>query len=260
MKLLRVKRFRCIANGLADARCVARPGKDKTMFSIRIAMAVMLAACLVTGAQAAEKAKPAAALKGPAQAEATYDDPLGRSTPQGTVLGFLRAMQREDLRAGRRFPGHPADGKARRAACPRAELHPQRGDVDHYDHAQHQARGEPPGQPARQPRARGHGQDEARGIQDPARARPEGKQPPGLALLLGDPQARAPDLRGNRRPLARAAPAGGDDGKLPCRPTAVPVDHTPRGASPGAFSRLALHEGDSLPWFASRCATASARR
>ena len=45
------------------------------MFSIRIAMAVMLAACLVTGAQAAEKAKPAAALKGPAQAEATYDDP-----------------------------------------------------------------------------------------------------------------------------------------------------------------------------------------
>ena len=67
------------------------------MFSIRIAMAVMLAACLVTGAQAAEKAKPAAALKGPAQAEATYDDPLGRSTPQGTALGFLRAMQREDF-------------------------------------------------------------------------------------------------------------------------------------------------------------------
>ena len=66
------------------------------MFSIRIAMAVMLAACLVTGAQAAEKAKPAAALKGPAQAEATYDDPLGRSTPQGTVVGFLKAMQRED--------------------------------------------------------------------------------------------------------------------------------------------------------------------
>jgi MscS family membrane protein len=65
------------------------------MFSIRIAMAVLLAACLVTGAQAAEKAKPAAA-KGPAQAEATYDDPLGRSTPQGTVVGFLKAMQRQD--------------------------------------------------------------------------------------------------------------------------------------------------------------------
>ena len=58
-------------------------------------MAVLFAACLVTGASAAEKAKPAAA-KGPAQAEATYDDPLGRSTPQGTVVGFLKAMQRED--------------------------------------------------------------------------------------------------------------------------------------------------------------------
>ena len=34
--------------------------------------------------------------KAPSQAEATYDDPLGRSTPQGTVVGFLKAMQRED--------------------------------------------------------------------------------------------------------------------------------------------------------------------
>jgi len=65
------------------------------MLSIRIAMAALLAACLVTGAHAAEKAKPAAT-KGPVQAEATYDDPLGRSTPQGTVVGFLKAMQRED--------------------------------------------------------------------------------------------------------------------------------------------------------------------
>ena len=65
------------------------------MFSIRIAMAALLAACLVTGASAAEKAKPAEA-KNPVQAEATYDDPLGRSTPQGTVVGFLKAMQRED--------------------------------------------------------------------------------------------------------------------------------------------------------------------
>jgi MscS family membrane protein len=65
------------------------------MFSIRIAVAALFAACLVTGASAAEKAKPAGA-KGPAQAEATYDDPLGRSTPQGTVVGFLKAMKRED--------------------------------------------------------------------------------------------------------------------------------------------------------------------
>jgi MscS family membrane protein len=66
------------------------------MRTIRFILAALLSACLVTGAQAAEKAKPAAALKGPAQTEATYDDPLGRSTPQGTVVGFLKAMQRED--------------------------------------------------------------------------------------------------------------------------------------------------------------------
>jgi MscS family membrane protein len=66
------------------------------MFSIRIAMAALLAACLVSGAQAAEKAAPAQSVKGTVQAEVTYDDPLGRSTPQGTVLGFLKAMQRED--------------------------------------------------------------------------------------------------------------------------------------------------------------------
>ena len=58
--------------------------------------AALLAACLVTGAHAAEKANPVAT-KGAVQAETTYDDPLGRSTPQGTALGFLRAMQREDL-------------------------------------------------------------------------------------------------------------------------------------------------------------------
>jgi len=66
------------------------------MFSIRIFIAVLLAACLVTGASAAEKAKPVPAVKGPVPVETTYDDPMGRSTPQGTVLGFLRAVQRED--------------------------------------------------------------------------------------------------------------------------------------------------------------------
>jgi MscS family membrane protein len=50
---------------------------------------------IVQGAQAAEKATPAAT-KGAIQVEITYDDPLGRSTPQGTVVGFLKAMQRED--------------------------------------------------------------------------------------------------------------------------------------------------------------------
>jgi MscS family membrane protein len=58
--------------------------------------ALLLTLWIAADVQAAEKATPAAAPKGPLQAEATYDDPMGRSTPQGTVVGFLRAMQRED--------------------------------------------------------------------------------------------------------------------------------------------------------------------
>ena len=88
------------------------------MFSIRIAMAVMLAACLVTGASAAEKAAPAPAVKGPVQAEATYDDPLGRSTPQGTVVGFLKAMQREDYERAVDYPGYAADGESAPSSLP----------------------------------------------------------------------------------------------------------------------------------------------
>jgi MscS family membrane protein len=65
-------------------------------YAIGLALALLAAGWIVSGAQAAEKAKPAEATKGPLQAEATYDDPLGRSTPQGTVIGFLKAMQRED--------------------------------------------------------------------------------------------------------------------------------------------------------------------
>ncbi len=66
------------------------------MITLRTVIAAGLVLALVGGALAAEKAVPAVAQKGPVQAEATYDDPLGRSTPQGTVLGFIRAMQRED--------------------------------------------------------------------------------------------------------------------------------------------------------------------
>jgi MscS family membrane protein len=60
------------------------------------APALLLTLWLAVGVQATETATPAAEPKGPLQAEAIYDDPLGRSTPQGTVVGFLRAMQRED--------------------------------------------------------------------------------------------------------------------------------------------------------------------
>ncbi len=66
------------------------------MLPIRIVFAALLAVCLVTSPYAAEKAVPVAAAKETLPAEATYDDPLGRNTPQGTVLGFLKAMQRDD--------------------------------------------------------------------------------------------------------------------------------------------------------------------
>ncbi|HET6488661.1 MAG TPA: mechanosensitive ion channel family protein [Syntrophales bacterium] len=60
------------------------------------APALLLTLCIAADVQSAETATPAAAPKAPLQAEAIYDDPLGRSTPQGTVVGFLKAMQRED--------------------------------------------------------------------------------------------------------------------------------------------------------------------
>jgi MscS family membrane protein len=65
-------------------------------WTARLGLALLAAALFSAAAGAADKAAPAAALKGALQAEATYDDPLGRSTPQGTVVGFLKAMQRED--------------------------------------------------------------------------------------------------------------------------------------------------------------------
>ncbi len=61
-----------------------------------IVLVLLSALMALTGVLAAEKAAPAPAVKDMIQAEASYDDPLGRSTPQGTVIGFLKAMQRED--------------------------------------------------------------------------------------------------------------------------------------------------------------------
>ncbi|MGZ3578827.1 MAG: mechanosensitive ion channel family protein [Syntrophales bacterium] len=63
---------------------------------IRTLLVILLFIFLSAASFAAEKAAPAPAAKGTMQAEATYDDPLGRSTPQGTVVGFLKAMQKED--------------------------------------------------------------------------------------------------------------------------------------------------------------------
>jgi MscS family membrane protein len=65
----------------------------------RLVFSVVLLACLVSTGLPAErsfttplqtKEQPPPAVQEPA------DDPFGRSTPQGSVLGFMRAMGRED--------------------------------------------------------------------------------------------------------------------------------------------------------------------
>nr|MCU0554920.1 hypothetical protein [Syntrophales bacterium] len=83
-------------------------------WATRSGLALLAVAVIATAAPAAEKAAPAAAPKGPAPAETTYDDPLGRSTPEGTVLGFIRAMQREDYERAVEFLDTKQTGKRAR--------------------------------------------------------------------------------------------------------------------------------------------------
>jgi len=60
-------------------------------------LAVISCLMITSGAWAAAKGEGDQAGKEmQQQAEESFDDPLGRSTPQGTVVGFLRAMERED--------------------------------------------------------------------------------------------------------------------------------------------------------------------
>ncbi|SEM41883.1 MscS family membrane protein [Syntrophus gentianae] len=59
-------------------------------------LAVMFFLLITSGAWSAAKEETDQAGKAPQQAEASYDDPLGRSTPQGTIVGFLKAIERED--------------------------------------------------------------------------------------------------------------------------------------------------------------------
>ena len=68
---------------------------DAVLF-VRMVLSALLVVCMAAGAYAAEKAAPAPAAKENLTAPATNDDPLGRSTPQGTVVGFLKAMERRD--------------------------------------------------------------------------------------------------------------------------------------------------------------------
>ena len=135
INLFRTKRFQCAARGLADARCVGRPGKDKTMFSIRIAVAALFAACLVTGASAAEKAKPAAGER-PRAGRGHLRRPPGAKHASGYRRRFPEGHAARRLRAGCRLPGYTPDGETRRAACHRTASRSRRGAVDRYDHAQ----------------------------------------------------------------------------------------------------------------------------
>lgn len=69
------------------------------MIRISVTVAILLVACVVANGLTAEKpglfpgAKEA---QRPAKPEMAYDDPLGRSTPQGTVLGFIKSATQGD--------------------------------------------------------------------------------------------------------------------------------------------------------------------
>jgi len=64
------------------------------MVRIRVALTIFLVAFVVTSAFAAQKPGTLPGAKEaqrPAEPEVAYDDPLGRSTPQGTVFGFMKS-------------------------------------------------------------------------------------------------------------------------------------------------------------------------
>ena len=69
------------------------------MVRISVTLTVLLVACITASGLTAEKpgiypgAKEA---QRPAEPEMAYDDPLGRSTPQGTVLGFIKSATQGD--------------------------------------------------------------------------------------------------------------------------------------------------------------------
>ena len=69
------------------------------MSKIRVTFFVLLFAFLAAGGYAAEKPGPLSGAKEailPAEQGKAPEDPLGRSTPQGTVVGFLKAATQED--------------------------------------------------------------------------------------------------------------------------------------------------------------------
>jgi MscS family membrane protein len=64
-----------------------------------VALAVLLVVCIATSGFAASKPGIYPGKKEvhrPAEPEMAYDDPMGRSTPQGTVLGFIKSATQRD--------------------------------------------------------------------------------------------------------------------------------------------------------------------
>src|SRR5512143_3393690 len=61
----------------------------------------------------------APAVTKPAEPQAASDDPLGRSTPYGTVMGFIRAAERDDYQRAARYleSKHPARKKEELASA-----------------------------------------------------------------------------------------------------------------------------------------------
>ena len=69
------------------------------MVKLRVMLALMLVACMAASGFAAETkgiVPGAKEAQRPAGPEMTYDDPLGRSTPYGTVFGFIKAATQGD--------------------------------------------------------------------------------------------------------------------------------------------------------------------
>ena len=69
------------------------------MFKIWIMLFILLFSCLATSGFSAEKPGTLSRAKEaiqPAEQEKGTEDPLGRSTPQGTLIGFLKAASQED--------------------------------------------------------------------------------------------------------------------------------------------------------------------
>jgi MscS family membrane protein len=83
--------------------CPAGSARDNVMPKIRVTFFILLFACLAGSGFPAEKPGTYSRVKEavrPAEQEKAPEDPLGRSTPQGTVIGFLKAAtQGDDERA-----------------------------------------------------------------------------------------------------------------------------------------------------------------